>query len=129
MKRWTLIKLLYSCLLKHKVSNLLSNVQYHCFDREVCWQDVVVRRSIITELPNSWGLDCLSILAQLVWQGRDFVEFHFNLMHRGCQESMIAVRGEGEGIKPEHLHSVGAFVASCRGAGLPSLTISHGFLE
>ena len=33
MKHWTLIKLLYPCLLKHKVGNLLSNAQCHCFDR------------------------------------------------------------------------------------------------
>lgn len=65
----------------------------------------------------------------LVWQGRDFVEFLFNLMHRGCQERMIAVHGEGEGIKPEPLGSAGAFTASYRGAGLPSLTISCDFLE
>lgn len=57
------------------------------------------------------------------------MEFLFNLMHRGCQESVIAVHGEGEGIKPELLGLVGAFVASCRGAGLPSLTVSRDFLE
>lgn len=65
----------------------------------------------------------------LVRQGRDFVEFNFNLMHRGCQASMIDVHGEGEGIKPEPLGSSGAFVACCRGASLPSFTIPHGFLE
>lgn len=87
---------------------------------EAYWQDVVVRRSVITELPSSRGLDRLCILAQPVWQGRDFVEFLFSLMRKGCQETKIAVHGEGAGIKPESLGSARAFVAPC--TGLPSCT-------
>lgn len=57
MKHKTLIKLLSLCLLKHEADNLLSDAQYHCLDRGECWQDVVVRRNIITNLPNSHGLN------------------------------------------------------------------------
>lgn len=82
---------------------------------EAYWQDVVVRRSVIAELPSSCGPDRPCILAQPVWQGRDFVEFLFSLTHKGCQETKIAVHGEGEGIKPGLLGSVRAFVAPCKG--------------